>query len=119
MVARDGFSELLQRPVRGRMRGHVIVQNATAPYLHHQENITHLESDVHRNQKAQATIPWARFLTNVLQCCDEARVHPAPSSCFGQYLRTVRGETHTPDFNDGSSAPPLLPKLCSPSQSAR
>ena len=27
-------------------------------------------------------------------------MHAAPSSCFGQYLRTVRGETQMPSFQD-------------------
>jgi len=51
MVARNGFSELLQRPARRRMRGHVVVENTAARYLHHDENIDHLESGRDRNQE--------------------------------------------------------------------
>src|ERR1017187_2139984 len=51
MVAWNGFWELLQRPLCGRMRGHVVVENTTAPYLHHDKNIEHPESGRDRNQK--------------------------------------------------------------------
>src|ERR1035438_1324562 len=51
MVAWNGFSQLLQCPLCGGMRGHVVMQNATAPYLHHDENIEHPESGRDRNQK--------------------------------------------------------------------
>ena len=42
MVAGDGFPELLQCPVRGWMRSHVVIDNAATPDLHHQKNIKHL-----------------------------------------------------------------------------
>jgi len=51
MIARDRFPELLQRPVCGRMRGYVVVENAAAANFHHDENQQHLESGRNRNQK--------------------------------------------------------------------
>src|ERR1019366_964042 len=51
MVAWDGFSQLLQRPLCGGMRGHVVMKNPTASYLHHDENIEHPESGRDRNQE--------------------------------------------------------------------
>src|ERR1039458_7398662 len=51
MVAWDGFSQLLQCPLCGGMRGHVVMENTTASYLHHDENIEHPESGRDRHQK--------------------------------------------------------------------
>src|SRR5664279_2676651 len=48
---------------------------------------------------------------NVLQCCDEVRLRSGPSSGFGQYLRTVRGETKMPSFSESSSATRSSPQV--------
>ena len=51
MVAGNGFSQLLQRPLCGGMPGHVVMENTTGPHLHHDENIEHPESGRDRNQE--------------------------------------------------------------------
>ena len=51
MIARDRFPELLQRPVCGRMRGHVVVENTAAANFHYDENHQHPEPDRNCNQK--------------------------------------------------------------------
>src|SRR3984893_18168053 len=50
-VIRKGFPKLLQRPVCRRMSGHVVMENAAAANLHHEEDKQHLESDRDCNQE--------------------------------------------------------------------
>ena len=45
MIARDGFSKLLQGPGCGRMGREIAVQNAATSHLHHHEHVQHSETN--------------------------------------------------------------------------
>ena len=62
MVAWNGFSELLQRPLCGRMRGHVVVENTAAADFHDKKDEQHLEPDSHGNQKVAGNDPLGMIL---------------------------------------------------------
>jgi hypothetical protein len=44
VIARDGFSKLLQGPGCGRMGREIAVQNAATSHLHHHEHVQHSET---------------------------------------------------------------------------
>ncbi len=111
MVAWNGFSELLQRPLRGRMCGHVVMENPTAFYLHHDENIQHPESGRDRNQEVTSHDALRMILDEGSPVLRRRSGAPGPSGCVGQYLRTVRGETRMPSFSQSSSATRSSPQV--------
>lgn len=51
MITGDGFAELLQCPLGGRVTGHVAVQNAAAANFHGHKDKQHLEAGCDRNQE--------------------------------------------------------------------
>ena len=51
VLARNGFSELLQHPFRGRMCGHVVMQNPPAAYFHDHEHVQHSKTGCDSNQE--------------------------------------------------------------------
>ena len=57
VVTRDGFSELLRRPGDGRMRRRVVMEDTTAAYLYHEENIKHPEIGPSRNEEVAGDDP--------------------------------------------------------------
>jgi len=47
----DRFSKLLERPLSGRMRGHVAVQDLSRSVLHHNQYVEHSKRRGHRDAK--------------------------------------------------------------------
>jgi hypothetical protein len=62
MVAWDGFSELLSRPVCCGMRSHVVMHNTTAADFHDEQHEQHLEPDSHCHQKIAGDDPLGMIL---------------------------------------------------------
>jgi hypothetical protein len=62
MVTGNGFPELLQCPICGGMRGHVVVQNTAAADFHHEKDEQHLEPDRHGDQKIAGHDPLGMIL---------------------------------------------------------
>src|SRR5664280_896960 len=113
MVAGNGFSELLQRPLCGRMRGHVVMQNTTAPDLHHDENTEHPESGRDRNQEVTSGIGRTSFQdARPIQCSMQqiktasatVVVASVPSSAVRPWLSQPAASVH-------SIAPPVAPSV--------
>jgi len=69
LVAPEDHPKLLRRPLRGRMRGHVPVQNAPRAHLEHDENVQQAECRRHHDEQSLARTDRAWFRTNVLQAC--------------------------------------------------
>jgi hypothetical protein len=86
MVAWNGFSELLQRPLCGRMRGHVAMENTTAPYLHHDENIEHPESGRDRNQEVTSDDALCMILDEGSPVLRRRSAAPGPAQLLGPVL---------------------------------
>src|ERR1700730_17125470 len=58
----EGLPETVQRPVCRRMSGHVVMENAAAANLHHEEDKQHLESDRDCNQEITGHDPSGMIL---------------------------------------------------------
>ena len=110
MTTRNCFAKLLQRPVCGRMRRHVVVKNAAAADLHRHEYKQHPESSSDRNQEIAGHDPLGMILDERPPMLRSS----LPTSCItrlGQYFRTVRGETQRPNFNESSAAMRSSPQV--------
>src|SRR5664280_3496455 len=86
MVAWNGFSELLQCPLCGRTRGHVVMENTTAPDLHHDENIEHPESGRARNQEVTSDDALRMILDEGSPVLRRRSGAPAPAERLGPVL---------------------------------
>src|SRR5450759_4340058 len=86
MVAGNGFSQLLQFPLCGRMCSHVVMQNTTAPYLHHDENIEHPESGRDRNQEVTSDDALRMILDEGSPMLRRRAGAPDPAQLLGPVL---------------------------------
>src|SRR5215472_17707542 len=109
MIARKCLAELLQRPFRSRMSGHVVVADTTASDLHQQEYVQVSKSGCDHDEKSQATMTLAWLWPKVSQRCFGSGVRTGPPS--RRYFSTVRGETRMPSFSCSSSAMRSSPQV--------
>src|ERR1700751_2823488 len=94
VIARDGFSKLLQGPGCSWMGRDVAVQNAATSHFHHHEHVQHSETSRDGDQEVNGhdglgVIADKRPPVLVL-------LPPRASLSCGQYARIVRGETKIP-----------------------
>jgi hypothetical protein len=99
LIALNDHPKLLRRPVRGRMRRHVPMQNP--PRTTSRTTYTMRNVAVTTTKKSLARTSRAWFRTNVLQACvpDLGR-----RGRNGMYRRTVRGDNRMPSFSRSSLA---------------
>ena len=67
LIARKGFPQLLQSPLRSRMLGDIEVKQTSGSDLKGNEDIKDTDPIVTETKKSQATIPFAWFRMNVDQ----------------------------------------------------
>ena len=105
MVRWDRFTQLLQRPGRRGVRGHIGMQNPAGRVFHHHKHIE--EAKGRRDHHAEVTGDDRLGMiadkgSPALRC----RTLPSASGSerFGRYLRTVRGDTRRPSLSNSSLA---------------
>ncbi len=87
-VPREAVDDLLSKPFRGRVRGHVREDQTTAFQAQDDEDVEDLEAD---RRMSTATMSRAWFLRRVAQVCDLALV--GAGRARARYRDTVRSET--------------------------
>jgi hypothetical protein len=95
-------AELLDRPVRRRMLGHIPMDDRRVPTSSTTKTKRARKRTVTGMKKSQARTACARFRTNVAQRCDG---RPPRGRCLcRRYRPTVRGEPASPSFRSSSFA---------------
>src|SRR5215831_2267743 len=109
MIARKCLAELLQRPFRSRMSGHVVVEDTTASDLHPHEYVQVSKSGCDHDEKVTGHDDLGMVV-------DEGqpalfRIRRTYRATVSQVLPMVRGETRIPSFSCSSWAMRSSPQV--------
>jgi hypothetical protein len=101
IVETDNFSQLLQGPLRARMRRDIDTYQSPACAFNDHEHVEQSEARGHSNEEVTRQ---NRFCVVHQERCPRWSPRGCPGGGFGMDLRTVLGETRTPSFINNSLA---------------